>query len=663
MAQRSFKVVFAGILALAMVLGAGQRAVAQAPSADKLDVNTFNVAVGSHTYVTQHGAQVPDHLAFGVGLMTHYARNPLALFDVDASGNVGDRLTGVVENLLLTELYGYLGLWNRLSLGLSMPFALYVSGADVDAMGDPLPGGSFGGGGWGDLALHVKARVYGKKRGLAFGAHLAITAPVGQFADRFVGEESVTLRPRLVLEYRHPVIAAAVNLGGIFRPRVTEFFGDVFRVGQQLTYGVAAAVTPAKRIPLRILLELYGRTDFTAGTDRNPLELGAAVAYKLPKSIHLVVGAAAGLVSGLGTPDFRVYLGVRWSPEWKDSDGDGIPDTRDKCPNQKEDLDGFEDEDGCPEADNDRDGVPDERDKCPLRPEDVDKFQDEDGCPDPDNDGDGVPDKKDDCPMVKGPAASKGCPSSMLDADGDGVPDDRDKCPKAMEDKDGFQDDDGCPDPDNDGDGIKDEQDKCKNLPEDKDGNEDSDGCPDPDDDGDGVCDDNPTIQKHLAKFRSVCIGADKCPTKKETINGRADSDGCPDRGRGAVTLSRRKGKGYVGKLLVRGGIRFLGYSTKLVAGSGARLAQLAHYLRANPQVQKVTVMAFTDLRQRKEAGNRTTKAWATEVRSFLIKAGIPAQRVSALGAGASLPRCKTKNLRCNQRNRRIELYVTALKP
>jgi OOP family OmpA-OmpF porin len=131
-----------------------------------------------------------------------------------------------------------------------------------------------------------------------------------------------------------------------------------------------------------------------------------------------------------------------------DKDGDGIPDDVDKCPNEPEDKDGFQDDDGCPDPDNDGDGIPDALDKCPNEPEDKDGFQDEDGCPDPDNDHDGIPDALD-------------------------------KCPNEPEDFDGFQDQDGCPDPDNDGDGIPDKLDKCPNEPETFNHYKDEDGCPD----------------------------------------------------------------------------------------------------------------------------------------------------------------------------------------
>ena len=67
----------------------------------------------------------------------------------------------------------------------------------------------------------------------------------------------------------------------------------------------------------------------------------------------------------------------------------------------------------------------------------------------------------------------------MADKDGDGIPDDKDKCPDRAEDKDGFEDQDGCPDIDNDNDRVLDIADKCPNVPETYNGYQDEDGCPD----------------------------------------------------------------------------------------------------------------------------------------------------------------------------------------
>lgn len=64
-----------------------------------------------------------------------------------------------------------------------------------------------------------------------------------------------------------------------------------------------------------------------------------------------------------------------------DSDGDGIYDSADECPNEPEDYDDHHDKDGCPELDNDGDKILDDDDLCPLDPEDMDGVEDHDGCP------------------------------------------------------------------------------------------------------------------------------------------------------------------------------------------------------------------------------------------------------------------------------------------
>ena len=137
---------------------------------------------------------------------------------------------------------------------------------------------------------------------------------------------------------------------------------------------------------------------------------------------------------------FSAKIGITYSLFGKkDSDGDGYPDSEDPCPDNAEDLDGFQDEDGCPDLDNDKDKILDVYDKCPNEKEDFDGFQDDDGCPDLDNDGDGIPDRLDRCPNVpeniNGFEDGDGCPDILSglqtakDRDGDGVPNEIDICP------------------------------------------------------------------------------------------------------------------------------------------------------------------------------------------------------------------------------------------
>jgi len=130
-------------------------------------------------------------------------------------------------------------------------------------------------------------------------------------------------------------------------------------------------------------------------------------------------------------------------------------------------------------VDTDQDGVPDDKDECVELAEDRDHFEDSDGCPDFDNDDDGVPDEQDKCPGLK-------------------------------EDSDGFQDEDGCPDLDNDQDGTPDTADKCPLEPGPRDSKEP--GCPQKDRDLDGIPD-----------------RSDRCPGGAEDRDTFQDEDGCPD--------------------------------------------------------------------------------------------------------------------------------------
>ncbi|MCL1867906.1 MAG: OmpA family protein [Paludibacter sp.] len=133
----------------------------------------------------------------------------------------------------------------------------------------------------------------------------------------------------------------------------------------------------------------------------------------------------------------------------KDSDGDGIKDNKDRCPN----VAGPKENGGCPWEDSDGDGVLDKDDKCPS----VAGPAENNGCPWPDTDGDGVLDQYDKCPNVAGPKENNGCP--WPDTDGDGVTDNIDRCPNVA----GPKENNGCPWPDSDGDGILDKDDDCPN--------------------------------------------------------------------------------------------------------------------------------------------------------------------------------------------------------
>ncbi|MGO3182797.1 MAG: OmpA family protein [Aequorivita sp.] len=145
-----------------------------------------------------------------------------------------------------------------------------------------------------------------------------------------------------------------------------------------------------------------------------------------------------------GVTHFQHSAGIVFQFGGKDTDGDGIYDKDDECP----ETPGLAEFNGCPDTDGD--GIPDHLDECPNTP----GLAEFNGCPD--TDGDGIPDHLDECPTVAGLAEYNGCP----DTDGDGVPDNLDKCPNEA----GPAENDGCPWPDRDGDGVPDHEDQCPDV-------------------------------------------------------------------------------------------------------------------------------------------------------------------------------------------------------
>jgi hypothetical protein len=228
-------------------------------------------------------------------------------------------------------------------------------------------------------------------------------------------------------------------------------------------------------------------------------------------------------------------------------------------------------------ADRDGDGIPDFRDRCPRDAEDHDGWQDLDGCPDPDDDGDGVPDEVD-------------------------------AAPRAAEDRDGYRDEDGAPDPDNDGDGIVDAQDRCPDEAEDLDGVADADGCPETDADGDGLPDEK-----------------DKCPEQAETVNGVEDDDGCPD----------QTSSGPARRLP---GVTWDGAAVQPKPTSFFDLNKLAETMLREPEMTVEIRVVSEESGPPSPGGAGLARLRAEYLKAFLIAAGVTSERVRATGVRAEGP-------------------------
>jgi len=502
----------------AAVCAAPRVAAAQAmPPADRaIDIENFDYSIGPKTFFSVDNGAIADKKQLALDALVTFLTNPFTIYNtVDNGTQIGPQRDQVVSSLTEMQLTAAYGITDKIQLGANLPFVFSLAGDGLDpTTGMHAPQG-LQVTGLGDLIVEGKMRLWeNPEMRLAAIAGVSLPTSVGSDGSQFIGDDLPTLRGRLAWQWTHGAFSVGANGGFIFRKPRTVYSSTI---GEQLVWGVGAAFAVTPRF--NIVGESFGRTGMTSfAVDESPLEALGGLRIMVTSSAAVVVGGGAGLDRAIGAPNARFFVSVGFAPDIRDSDGDGIENSRDKCPLVPEDKDGFQDEDGCPDDDNDGDRRPDAVDKCPNAAEDIDGFEDDDGCPDLDNDKDGIPDLQDKCPDDaedgKQPFPKDGCPADKHDSDGDGIPDDRDACPLQEEDKDGFEDGDGCPDLDNDGDGIPDDQDKCPLCPEDKDGFEDADGCPDLDNDHDGIPD-----------------AQDKCPNDPETINGVKDEDGCPDTG------------------------------------------------------------------------------------------------------------------------------------
>jgi outer membrane protein OmpA-like peptidoglycan-associated protein len=332
----------------------------------------------------------------------------------------------------------------------------------------------------------------------------------------------------------------------------------------------------------------------------------------------------------------------------KDSDGDGVKNKLDLCPNTP--LEVVVDSVGCP-VDTDKDGVPDYLDLCQLTPDSV--AVDSVGCP-IDTDKDGVADYLDECPDTEEGTSvdRKGCPSD--DTDEDGVPDYLDKCPNTPAEAKELVNSDGCP-IDTDKDGVADFLDKCPNTPENI--QVDSIGCP-VDTDEDGVAD-------YL----------DKCPDTVKGAKGFVDSDGCPlDTDNDVIPdlvddcptipgVIENNGcpeiKQTVKQTFERAlqGIQFETGKATIISSSYPLLNQIADIMIENKDYF-LTISGHTDNVGNADANMKLSEDRANAVKDYLVKGGVQADRITAKGFGDTKPVASNNTAAGRAKNRRVEFTI-----
>ena len=537
---------------------------------------------------------VLGHMTPSFDLMVHWANAPIRIEDH------GETTGYVVESQLRTEIGAAIGLFDWIELGVVLPIVAYQAGDAAPDFGLPDGVESFA---LSDLRVIPKLSVIKHEwtGGFGVGIMAPVWIPTGDEAT-FNSDGNIRVEPRLVIDWEFEGgIGFAGNVGYQFRDQKQI---QNLIVDDTLRWSIGAhlpVITPR----VQFISSVFGSatdTDLKDADTQNPIEVQAGFRFDLMADLLLQAGAGVGLNEAVGTPGYRIFTGLTWSPSASDSDKDGIDDRDDACPQEPEDKDGFEDGDGCPEDDNDGDGIKDIADKCPDEAEDFDGLADRDGCPEDDVDGDTVLDAQDKCPEEPGLPEFEGC--ARKDRDDDGIFDDQDKCPELPEDMDGFQDEDGCPEGDNDGDGIPDT--------------------------------------------------SDKCPNEAEIINGIDDEDGCPDEGEVKVRITGDKAE-------ISEKIQFDYNAATIRPASFSILDQVASTLKAASYIRLVQIEGHTDDRGFHVYNLELSKLRAESVRTYLIDKGIAANRLRAIGIGESDPIAKGFSEEAREKNRRVEFRIVAV--
>jgi hypothetical protein len=530
---------------------------ARAEPTRNIELSVFDPLPSTSGSVLQlQTADVGANGAYVATALASFASNPLVL-------DTGAGLDPVVKNQTMMSIGGAYAFLDRFEAGAHMPF--YVQSGDAVQAGTlSVPPAS--GTARGALTIHAKARVL-RTDMLRAGVGLGLKLPTMSDSE-FAGADKPSLRAlALVTAVIAPRLSLDANVGGVLRAK-TQFANIEQKSG--LAWGVGA--TFRVTYSLSATGEVFGDMIPSGyhgmppeGQTMGPtsalttIEWLAGARWQASRQLSVGLAVGRGVTSGIGAPDFRSVLTVAFAPS-----APAAPSLVHVAPPPPPPIDPSH-------GDRDYDRIPDAVDKCPDQPEDKDGFEDEDGCPD-------------------------------LDNDKDGVPDDKDRCPNVAEDKDGFEDEDGCPELDNDKDGIPD--------------------------------------------------ATDKCPNQPETINGVDDDDGCPDKGDSLIISSPER-------LELLDPIAFQG--TGLAKTSNNVLGQLAATLRARADILRIRITVHVQPTASPEKDQALSDKRATAVREWLVKWGIVESRLEVKGFGGLKPLVSPTTKGAAQINDRIEIIILDL--
>jgi len=654
------------VAALCLSLSSPGRLAAQTASltnGDGMDAHLFRPAIDSKGYLSVNGTSIlgDGDYSFGLILDAGFGILPVTAFDVDNEANFDEAedIDRVISTAITGTLHFNYGIANIVVVGVQVPI-MVLNGPNVvlpgyynDQSVRPVGLDSQG---LGNLIVHGKARILRHESNpVGLAGILQLELPTGD-ATTFRGEPGFSAWPILAMDWVPvPIFRVGLNVG--YRlvtgdPSTVPYEGVVSAVGptdngfanlmagprDELCFG--GAPMTARTTEATCPSPVTGQTDVEYGSLTT---FGAAASLRFSDSAELVAevyGANVGSdFGGDGSLGAETIGGLKIYTEANSYLvlAGGIGVPGVKSVNSA-DIRAVLGFIFEPSiGDRDGDGYKDDVDECPDDPEDFDHFEDEDGCPEPDNDRDGILDVDDECPLVP-------------------------------EDHDGDADEDGCPEGtigDRDGDGILDNVDECPDDPEDRDGFQDADGCPDPDNDNDGIldvddlCPNDPEDKDNFEdedgcpdldndKDRILDVD-DSCPNDPETYNGHEDEDGCPDRGNVIIEEN---------EIIILDKIFFATDSAEILAKSFPIVDAVAATLVGNPQITLIEIQGHADERGSDDYNVRLTSDRAASVRQALIQRGVDSGRLRSGGYGERCPVDPNHDADAWEKNRRVEFKI-----
>jgi OmpA-OmpF porin, OOP family len=311
-------------------------------------VDSFSPAPDQSGFSGFAATRTPGHLGVDANLWLGYALHPIEGKDI---GEPGMLLRHRVDGTVIAQL----GVLSRMAFALRVPFVLFQHGDDWGAR-------SVRAAGFGLPALDTRVRVFGEGTrpdgSVRDGTALALRAVYHQplvDAEPYLTDDPVRLEVSGILDVELFGMLAGAAFGYRLRPEGSPQVGVRHELrldaGVRVPFRLLARAFPGK-LHESVLVEVGAGALGTPFFEPRRTPVEGRLAYRwVVSDYYVTAGVGTAFNQALGNPDFRALLGFGFSPRKHDQDADGIPDRSDACVHLPEDRDGFQDEDGCADAD------------------------------------------------------------------------------------------------------------------------------------------------------------------------------------------------------------------------------------------------------------------------------------------------------------------------